>query len=124
MRPAFITDGTGTVTAPNSSNLSDGAAALVLVSGRKARELGLPVVAKIRGFADAAQAPEWFTTSPAIAIPKALERAGVRIEDVDYFEINEAFSAVALANMHLLNLSAEKLNVFGGAVSIGHPLGW
>lgn len=113
----------GTVTAANSSGISDGAAALVLVSGEKAKELGLQVLARIRGFADAAQSPELFTTSPALAIPKALERAGVEKADVDYFEINEAFSVVALANQKLLQIPAERLNVHGGAVALGHPLG-
>jgi acetyl-CoA C-acetyltransferase len=124
IRPVFVTDGTGTVTAPNSSPLSDGAAAIVLISGAKAMELGINVLAKIRGFADAAREPEWFTVAPALAVPKALKHAGLAsVDDVDYFELNEAFSVVALANMKLLNLNADKVNVFGGAVAMGHPLG-
>ncbi|MCU0354503.1 MAG: acetyl-CoA C-acetyltransferase, partial [Cytophagales bacterium] len=99
------------------------AAALVLMSKEKADELGIKPLAKIRGFADAEQAPEWFTTSPSLAIPKALKAAGVTAVDVDYYEINEAFSAVALGNMMKLNLTPEQTNVFGGAVSLGHPLG-
>ncbi|KAH7572674.1 hypothetical protein JRO89_XS04G0288900 [Xanthoceras sorbifolium] len=101
----------------------DGAAALVLVSGAKALELGLQVIAKIRGYADAAQAPEWFTTAPSLAIPKAISNAGLEASQIDYYEINEAFSVVAIANQKLLGLSPEKVNVHGGAVSLGHPLG-
>ncbi|TYH68591.1 hypothetical protein ES332_D06G270700v1 [Gossypium tomentosum] len=122
LRPSFKANG-GTVTADNASSISDGAAALVLVSGKKAVELGLQVVAKIRGYADAAQAPEWFTTAPALAIPKAISAAGFDASQIDYYEINEAFSVVALANQKLLHLNPEKLNVHGGAVSLGHPLG-
>ncbi|KAL1916469.1 uncharacterized protein VTP21DRAFT_5660 [Calcarisporiella thermophila] len=122
MRPAFQPNG-GTVTAPNSSPLSDGAAAVVLVSGEKAKELGLQVVARIRGWGDAAQDPINFTTSPALAIPKAMKHAGITADQVDAYEINEAFSVVAVANMKLLGLSAEKVNLFGGAVAMGHPLG-
>ncbi|CAG8511091.1 1141_t:CDS:2 [Ambispora gerdemannii] len=122
IKPAFIDN--GTVTAPNSSPLSDGGAALVLVSAEKARELGIKVIGKIIGWGDAAQAPSKFTTSPALAIPKALQHAGnVPISAIDYFEINEAFSVVALANLKLLRLDKNKVNVFGGAVAIGHPLG-
>lgn len=121
LRPVFNKD--GTVTAANASTINDGASALVLVSKEKAEELGLKVVAKIKGFGDAAQDPLWFTTAPAKAIPRALAHAGVDHNEVDYWEINEAFSAVALANKEKLNLDAEKLNVFGGAVAIGHPLG-
>ncbi|CAJ2649382.1 acetyl-CoA acetyltransferase, cytosolic 1-like [Trifolium pratense] len=113
----------GTVTAGNASSISDGAAALVLVSEEKARELGLHVIAKIKGFADAAQAPELFTTAPALAIPKAISNAGLKASQIDYYEINEAFSVVALANQKLLSLDPEKVNVHGGAVSLGHPLG-
>lgn len=113
----------GTVTAGNASLISDGAAALVLVSGEKALELGLQVIAKIKGFADAAQAPELFTTAPSLAIPKALSNAGLQASEVDFFEINEAFSVVALANQKLLGLDPERVNVHGGAVSLGHPLG-
>ncbi|KAK0596483.1 hypothetical protein LWI29_016117 [Acer saccharum] len=121
LRPSFK-DG-GSVTAGNASIISDGAAALVLVSGAKALELGLQVIAKIRGYADAAQAPEWFTTAPSLAIPKAISNAGLEASQIDYYEINEAFSVVALANQKLLGLSPEKVNVHGGAVSLGHPLG-
>ncbi|KAK3010032.1 hypothetical protein RJ639_010995, partial [Escallonia herrerae] len=122
LRPSFKADG-GSVTAGNASIISDGAAALVLVSGEKALRLGLQVIAKIRGFADAAQAPELFTTAPALAIPKAISDAGLEASQIDYYEINEAFSVVALANQKLLGLSHDKLNVHGGAVSLGHPLG-
>ncbi|KAJ5677434.1 Acetyl-CoA acetyltransferase IB [Penicillium maclennaniae] len=122
MKPAFI-PGTGTVTAPNSSPLNDGAAAVVLVSEAKMKELGLKPIAKILGWGDAAQQPNKFTTAPALAIPKALKHAGVTQESIDAFEINEAFSVVALANMKLLGLSEEKVNIHGGAVAIGHPLG-
>ncbi|KAJ4704115.1 Acetyl-CoA acetyltransferase [Melia azedarach] len=121
LRPSFK-DG-GSVTAGNASIISDGAAALVLVSGAKALELGLQVIAKIRGFADAAKAPELFTTAPSLAIPKAISNAGLESCQVDYYEINEAFSVVALANQKLLGLNPEKLNAHGGAVSLGHPLG-
>ena len=122
IRPAFLSD--GTVTAPNASSINDGAAALVLVSGRKVKELGLTPIAKILGWGDAAQEPLLFTTSPSLAIPKALKHAGITSDKVDYYEINEAFSVVALANTKLLSLDKEKVNVFGGAVAIGHPLGW
>ncbi|XP_073001343.1 acetyl-CoA acetyltransferase 2-like isoform X1 [Typha latifolia] len=122
LRPSFKDNG-GTVTAGNASSISDGAAALVLVSGEKALDLGLQVIAKITGYADAAQAPELFTTAPALAIPKAISNAGLVASQVDYYEINEAFSVVALANQKLLGLSSEKVNVHGGAVSLGHPLG-
>ncbi|KAL2794053.1 Thiolase, N-terminal domain-containing protein [Aspergillus keveii] len=122
MKPAFI-PGTGTVTAPNSSPLNDGAAAVVLVSEAKLKELNLKPVAKILGWGDAEQQPSKFTTSPALAMPKALKHAGVSQDDVDAFEINEAFSVVALANIKLLGLPAEKVNIHGGAVAIGHPLG-
>ncbi|XP_074320130.1 acetyl-CoA acetyltransferase 1-like isoform X2 [Silene latifolia] len=113
----------GSVTAGNASLISDGAAALVLVSGEKAKKLGLQVIARIRGFADAAQAPEWFTTAPALAIPKAISTAGLEASQINFYEINEAFSVVALANQKLLGLDPEKVNVHGGAVSLGHPLG-
>nr|AAL18924.1 acetyl Co-A acetyltransferase [Hevea brasiliensis] len=113
----------GSVTAGNASIISDGAAALVLVSGEKAIELGLQVIARIRGYGDAAQAPELFTTAPALAIPKAISNAGLEASQIDYYEINEAFSVVALANQKILGLNPEKLNVHGGAVSLGHPLG-
>ncbi|WP_370391061.1 acetyl-CoA C-acyltransferase [uncultured Winogradskyella sp.] len=121
LRPAFTKE--GTVTAANASTINDGAAALVLMSKSKADELGLKPIATIRSYADAAQEPEWFTTAPAKALPKALDKAGVKIDDIDYFEFNEAFSVVGLANMKILNLSDDKVNVNGGAVSLGHPLG-
>ncbi|TDQ29965.1 acetyl-CoA C-acyltransferase [Tenacibaculum caenipelagi] len=121
LRPAFTKE--GTVTAANASTINDGGAALVLMSAEKAAELGLTPLAKIRGYADAAHEPKWFTTAPAKALPKALAKAGVSIDDVDYFELNEAFSVVGLANMKILGLSADKVNVNGGAVSLGHPLG-
>ena len=121
LRPAFSKD--GTVTAANASTINDGASALILMSEEKAAELGLKPIAVIRGFADAAQDPIWFTTAPALAIPKAIKHAGLNPEDVDFYEINEAFSAVALANIKELNLDPEKVNVLGGAVALGHPLG-
>jgi len=121
LRPVFVKE--GSVTAANASTLNDGAAAVVLMSKEKADELGIKPLAKIRGFADAQQAPEWFTTTPAKALPKAVEKAGLKMSDVEYFEINEAFSVVALANNKEMKLNAEKVNVNGGAVSIGHPLG-
>ena len=121
LKPVFKKD--GTVTAANASTLNDGAAALVLMSADKAKELGLIPLAKILGFADAQQAPEWFTTAPSKAIPLALHKANIDIKDVDYFEINEAFSVVSLANNQLLNLNEDHVNVNGGAVSLGHPLG-
>ena len=121
LRPAFSKD--GTVTAANASTINDGAAAVVLMSEDKANELGLKPLATIKGYADAAHEPEWFTTAPAKALPKALDRAGVSIEDIDYFEFNEAFSVVGLANMKILGLNDSNVNVNGGAVSLGHPLG-
>jgi acetyl-CoA C-acetyltransferase len=121
LRPVFNKD--GTVTAANASTINDGASAVVLVSGRKLKELGLKAVAKIRGFGDAAQDPLWFTTAPSLAIPKAMEHAGIDKSDVDFYEINEAFSAVAIANNKKLELDPNKVNVFGGAVALGHPLG-
>ncbi|RZK34469.1 MAG: acetyl-CoA C-acyltransferase [Hymenobacter sp.] len=121
LKPAFTK--TGTVTAANASTLNDGAAAVLLMSRQKADELGIKPLARIRGFADAEQAPEWFTTTPALAIPKALKNAGLEAKDVDFYEINEAFSVVSLANNKLLNLEGTKVNVYGGAVSLGHPLG-
>lgn len=121
LKPVFEKD--GTVTAANASTLNDGASALVLMSGDKVKELGLKPLAKILGFADAAQAPEWFTTAPALAVPIALKRAGIDIKDVDFFELNEAFSVVGIANTQLLNIDPKKVNVYGGAVAIGHPLG-
>ncbi|KAJ3042704.1 erg10, acetyl-CoA C-acetyltransferase [Rhizophlyctis rosea] len=122
VKPAFQPNN-GTVTAPNSSTLSDGAAAIIVVSSDKVRELGLTPIARIRGWGDAAREPEFFTVAPALAVPKALAHANVSLESVDYFEVNEAFSVVALANQKLLNLDSTKLNAFGGAVALGHPLG-
>lgn len=121
LRPVF--DKEGTVTAANASNINDGAAAMVLMSAEKAKELGLTPIARIAGYADAAQASEWFTTSPAKAVPRAIERAGIKKDDVQYYELNEAFSVVGLANIKLLNITPEQTNVNGGAVSLGHPLG-
>ena len=113
----------GTVTAANASTINDGAAAVILMSEEKAIALGLKPLAYINGYADAAQEPKWFTTSPAKALPKALEKAGLSINDVDYFEFNEAFAVVGLANSKILGLEDSKVNVNGGAVSLGHPLG-
>lgn len=121
LKSAFQKD--GTVTAANASKLNDGAAVVILMSKEKAEKLGLKPIAKILGFADAQQAPEWFTTTPAKAIPKAISKAGLNFEQVDYFEINEAFSVVSIANNRLMKLDPEKVNVNGGAVSLGHPLG-
>ncbi|MFY0607488.1 MAG: acetyl-CoA C-acyltransferase [Cyclobacteriaceae bacterium] len=121
LRPVFNKD--GSVTAANASTINDGAAALVLVSKKKLEELGVKPLAKIIGFADAAQEPIWFTTAPAEAIPKAIKHAGLEASDVDFYEINEAFSVVALANNQKLGLDASKVNVNGGAVALGHPLG-
>lgn len=121
LKPVFTKE--GTVTAANASTINDGAAAVILMSKEKAKELGLTPIAKIRGFADAAQDPMWFTTTPSLAIPKAMNMAGVEKGDVGYYEINEAFSAVALANNQLLKIDADRVNVNGGAVSLGHPLG-
>ncbi len=121
LRPAFTKE--GTVTAANASTINDGAAAVVLMSEEKANELGIKPLATIKGYADAAHEPEWFTTAPAKALPKALDRAGVSIDDIDYFEFNEAFSVVGLANMKILGLNDSNVNVNGGAVSLGHPLG-
>lgn len=121
LRPVF--DKEGTVTAANASNINDGAAAVVLMSKEKADALGIKPLARVAGYADAAQSSEWFTTSPALAVPKAIEKAGIGAEDVSYYELNEAFSVVGLANMKLLNIDESVTNVNGGAVSIGHPLG-
>ncbi len=121
LRPAFSKD--GTVTAANASTINDGAGAMVLMSEEKAKELGLTVLATIKGYADAAQEPKWFTTAPAKALPKALSKAGVSKEDIDFYEFNEAFAVVGLANMKLLGLDSHNVNVNGGAVSLGHPLG-
>ena len=121
LRAAFTKD--GTVTAANASTINDGGAALVLMSAEKATELKITPLAKIRSYADAAHTPEWFTTAPAKAIPKALAKANIALDAVDYFELNEAFSVVGLANMKLLGITDENVNVNGGAVSLGHPLG-
>ena len=123
MKAAFKTDGSGTVTAPNASPLSDGASALLLVSEEFMKAHSLTPIARILGWGDAAQAPSKFTTAPSLAIPKALKHAHVEIGEVDAFEINEAFSVVALANLKLLGLSEDKVNLHGGAVALGHPLG-
>lgn len=121
LRPAFTKD--GTVTAANASTMNDGAAVLVLMSKEKAESLGLTPLAKIVGYADAEQAPEWFTTSPAKAVPLAVAKAGLKMEDIEYFELNEAFSVVGIANTQMMSLKPEQVNVNGGAVSLGHPLG-
>lgn len=121
LRPAFSKD--GTVTAANASTINDGAGAMVLMSKTKADELGLKPLATIKSYADAAHEPEWFTTAPAKALPKALKKAGITLNDVDFFEFNEAFSVVGLANMKILGLNDSNVNVNGGAVSLGHPLG-
>lgn len=113
----------GSVTAANASTMNDGAAALVLMSKEKAEALGLKPIAKIKAYADAEQAPEWFTTTPSVAVPRAIEKAGLKMEDIAYFELNEAFSVVGLVNMEKMNLKPEQVNVNGGAVSLGHPLG-
>ncbi len=121
LRPVFQKE--GTVTAANASTINDGASALVLMSGEKMNELGLKPVAKIVSYADAAQAPEWFTTAPSKALPKALDKAGMSKDDIDYWELNEAFAVVGLANIQEMGLDPSKVDVNGGAVSLGHPLG-
>ena len=121
LRPAFSKE--GTVTAANASTINDGAAALVLMSEEKAKALGITPIATLLSYADAAQEPQWFTTAPAKALPKALAKANLAQNEIDLFELNEAFSVVGLANSKLLDLPAEKVNVHGGAVSLGHPLG-
>ena len=121
LRPAFTKD--GTVTAANASTINDGAAAMVLMSREKANELGLKPIATIKSYADAAQEPKWFITAPAKALPKALAKANLAIDEIDYFEFNEAFSIVGLANMKILGLNDNNVNVNGGAISLGHPLG-
>lgn len=121
LRPAFSKE--GTVTAANASTMNDGAAALVLMSKEKAEALGLKPIAKIMGYADAEQAPEWFTTSPSLAVPKAVAKAGLKMEDISYYELNEAFSVVGIVNAQKMNLKPEQVNVNGGAVALGHPLG-
>ena len=121
LRPVFEKE--GTITAANASTLNDGAAAIILMSAEKAAKLGITPLAKIKSYADASQDPMWFTTAPSKAIPKALDKAGITTNDVDFFELNEAFSVVGLANIKKLGLDASKVNVNGGAVSLGHPLG-
>jgi acetyl-CoA C-acetyltransferase len=121
LKSAFLKD--GSVTAANASTMNDGAAAVVLISKKKADELGLTPIAKIKSFADAEQAPEWFTTTPSLAVPKAVEKAGLTMEQIQYWELNEAFSVVGIENTKRMNLDPQKVNVNGGAVSIGHPLG-
>ena len=121
LRPAFSK--AGTVTAANASTINDGAAALVLMSEVKARQLGITPIAEIKGYADAAHEPQWFTTAPAKALPKALAKAGVSLDQIDLFEFNEAFSVVGLANIKLLDINPQSVNIYGGAVSLGHPLG-
>ena len=121
LKSAFVKD--GSVTAANSSNMNDGASALVLMSKEKADALGIKPLAKIRGYADAEQAPEWFTTSPSVAMPKAVAKAGLKMEDIEYFELNEAFSVVGIVNSRNMHLDPAKVNVNGGAIAMGHPLG-
>lgn len=121
LSPAFQKD--GTVTAANASTMNDGAAALVLVSKEKAAELGLKPLARIRAYADAEQAPQWFTTTPALAVPKAVAKAGLTMSDIDYWELNEAFAVVGIENSRRMKLDPARVNAHGGAVSIGHPLG-
>ena len=121
LNPAFSKE--GTVTAANASTMNDGAAAVVLMSATKAKELGIKPIAIIKGFADAEQDPKWFTTSPALALPKALSKADVQINDIDFFEFNEAFSVVGIVNTEILKIDPAKVNVHGGAVALGHPLG-
>ncbi len=121
LRPAF--DKEGTITAANASTLNDGASALILASKEAVDKYGLKPIAKIVSYADAAQAPEWFTTAPSLAVPKALEKAGLSVNDVDYWELNQAFSVVGIANTKILGLNPEKVDVNGGAVALGHPLG-
>ena len=121
LKPSFVED--GTITAANASNLNDGAAALLLASAEAVEKYNLKPLARIIGYADAALAPEWFTIAPSVAIPKALRRANLALEAIDFFEINEAYAAVALANQKILGLDPAKVNVYGGAVALGHPLG-
>ncbi|MBL7902050.1 MAG: thiolase family protein [Bacteroidia bacterium] len=121
LKPAFAKD--GTITAANASTMNDGAAAVILMSKEKAESLGIKPLAKIKGYADAAQAPEWFTTSPSKAIPMAAKKAGLTLSDIDFYELHEAFSVVGIANTRLMELDPAKVNVNGGAVALGHPLG-
>lgn len=121
LKSAFVKD--GSVTAANASTMNDGAAAVVLMSKEKADALGIKPLAVIKGYADAEQAPEWFTTTPSLAVPKAVAKAGLKMEEIEYFELNEAFSVVGVVNTQKMNLDPERVNVNGGAVSLGHPLG-
>jgi len=121
LKPVFVKD--GTVTAANASTMNDGASALLLMSGEKMKELGLKPLAKVLSYADAEQAPEWFTTSPSLAVPKAVAKAGLSMDQIDFMELNEAFAVVSLVNMDKMKLDPAKVNVYGGAVSMGHPLG-
>jgi acetyl-CoA C-acetyltransferase len=121
LKSAFVKD--GSVTAANASTMNDGAAAVVLMSKEKAQALGIKPLAKLLSYADAEQAPEWFTTTPSLAVPKAVAKAGLKMEEIDYFELNEAFSVVGLVNSQKMNLKPEQVNANGGAVSLGHPLG-
>jgi acetyl-CoA C-acetyltransferase len=121
LKSAFQKD--GSVTAANASTMNDGAAALVLMSKQKADKLGLKPIGKIISYADAEQAPEWFTTTPSLAVPKAVAKAGLKMEDISYWELNEAFAVVGIENIKRMHLDPAKVNVYGGAVSIGHPLG-
>ena len=121
LKPVFTKE--GTVTAANASTMNDGAAALILMSGEKMKSLGLTPIARVLSYADAEQAPEWFTTSPALALPKAAAKAGIDVKQLDFIELNEAFSVVGIANMQKLGLDNAKVNLYGGAVSLGHPLG-
>jgi acetyl-CoA C-acetyltransferase len=121
LQPAFVKD--GTVTAANASTLNDGAAALLLMSTDKALQLGLQPLARILSYADAEQMPQWFTTSPSLALPRAINKAGLKVEDINYWEINEAFSVVGIENARRMGIPLNRLNVHGGGVSLGHPLG-
>ena len=121
LNPAFTKE--GTVTAANASTMNDGAAAVILMSAEKAIELGIPPLAKIKSYADAEQEPQWFTTSPALALPKALDKANLKISDIQFFEFNEAFSVVGIVNTEILKIDSSKVNIHGGAVALGHPLG-
>ncbi len=121
LKPAFLKD--GTVTAANASTMNDGAAAMILVSEEKLKQLGLIPLARILSYADAEQAPEWFTTSPAIAVPKAVSKAGLKMEDIAFWELNEAFAVVGIENSKRMELDPARVNLHGGAVSLGHPLG-
>ncbi|MFN6115012.1 MAG: acetyl-CoA C-acyltransferase, partial [Flavobacteriales bacterium] len=121
LKPVFKKD--GTVTAANASTINDGAAALVLMSSAKAKALGLKPLARVLSYADAEQSPEWFTTTPAMAVPRAVEKAGLKMSDIEYFELNEAFAAVGIVNTRMMGLDPARVNVNGGAVSLGHPLG-